>query len=93
MTQPLFANAPSIWPVDAPRAVLIARIWVAGRGPVLVRVQPDGVYDLSALALTSRDLLALPDAAQRVRAHASGDGHGHPPRPRQRPPDALARTV
>ena len=70
MTQPLFANAPSIWPVDAPRAVLIARIWVAGRGPVLVRVQPDGVYDLSALALTSSELLALPEAAQRLHALA-----------------------
>ena len=67
MTQPLFANAPSIWPVDAPRAVLIARIWVPGRGPVLVRVRPDGVDDLSALALTSSELLALPDVAQRVR--------------------------
>ena len=67
MSPTAFAHAPSIWPVDAPRAVLIARIWVAGRGPVLVRVQPDGVYDLSALALTSSELLALPDAAQRVR--------------------------
>ncbi len=68
MTQPLFANAPSIWPMDAPRALLIGRVWVPGTGPVLVRVQPDGVYDLSALALTCSDLLDLPSAAQRVRA-------------------------
>jgi fumarylacetoacetate (FAA) hydrolase family protein len=71
MTQPLFANAPSIWPVDAPRALLIGRIWLPGTGPVLVRVQPDGVYDLSALALTCSDLLDLPNAAQRVRALAA----------------------
>ena len=71
MTQPLFANAPSIWPVDAPRALLIGRVWVPGTGPVLVRVQPDGVYDLSALALTCSDLLDLPNAAQRVRALAA----------------------
>jgi len=37
---------------------------------VLVRVTPEGVYDLSALAPTSSDLLELPDAAQAVRAHA-----------------------
>ena len=71
MTQPLFANATSIWPVDAPRAVLIGRIWLPGTGPVLVRMQPDGVYDLSALALTCSELLELPDAAQRVRALAA----------------------
>ena len=71
MTQPLFANAPSIWPVDAPRAVLIGRIWLPGTGPVLVRMQPDGVYDLSALALTCSELLELPDTAQRVRALAA----------------------
>ena len=70
MTQPLFANAPSIWPVDAPRALLIGRVWVPGKGPVLVRVQPDGVYDLSALALTCSALLDLPSVAQRVRALA-----------------------
>ena len=68
MNPPAFAHAPSIWPVDAPRAVLIARMWVPGSGPVLVRVQPDGVFDLSGLALTCSELLESPNTADRVRA-------------------------
>ena len=68
MNTPAAAQAPSIWPVDASRALLIGRIWLPGTGPVLVRVQPDGVFDLSGLALTCSELLDLPNAAQRVRA-------------------------
>jgi fumarylacetoacetate (FAA) hydrolase family protein len=37
---------------------------------VLVRITPDEVFDLSELALTCSDLLEVPDAAARVRAHS-----------------------
>lgn len=57
-------------PADAQRAVLVGRAWLQGQGPVLVRAQPDGIYDLSALAATSSQLLELPDPAAAARAHA-----------------------
>ena len=57
-------------PSDAADAVLIGRVWVAGAGPTLVRVTPDAVHDLSALAPTCSQLLELPDPAQAVRHHA-----------------------
>ena len=44
-------------PHDAAQATLIGRLWLPGTGPVLVRVTPEGVYDLSALALTCSELL------------------------------------
>ena len=56
-------------PADAAQAVLIGRAWVPGTGAVLVRLAPDGVYDLSALAPTCSQLLELPDPAAAVRAH------------------------
>lgn len=62
---PLSATLPS----DAAQAVLIGRIWVPGKGPVLVRVTPEGVYDLSALALTCSDLLEMDQVADQVKAH------------------------
>ena len=46
MTQPIFAHAPSIWPVDAPRALLIGRVWVPGTGPVVVRVQQEAIAEV-----------------------------------------------
>ncbi len=54
-------------PQDAERATLVGRLWVEGTGPVLVRVRPDGVYDLGAVAPTMADLLDLPDPAAAVR--------------------------
>jgi len=57
-------------PQDAAQAVLIGRVWQPGAGPVLVRVTPEGVYDLSSLAMTCSDLLELPDVARQVRGHA-----------------------
>ena len=57
------------WPEDAHQALLIGRIWQPGTGPVLVAATPDGLKDLSRLAPTSSELLALPDVARRVRAH------------------------
>ena len=56
-------------PSDAAQATLIGRLWQPGTGPVLVRVTPEGVYDISSLALTCSDLLELNDAATRVQAH------------------------
>jgi fumarylacetoacetate (FAA) hydrolase family protein len=58
-------------PADAADAVLIGRAQVAGTGPVLVQVRPDGVFDLSQVAPTCSELLELPDPAAAVRA-ASG---------------------
>jgi fumarylacetoacetate (FAA) hydrolase family protein len=56
-------------PDDAAQATLIGRLWIPGTGPVLVRVTPQGVYDLSALALTCSDLLELDASASQVQAH------------------------
>ncbi len=58
----------SALPVDAADALLVARVWVEGSGPVLALVTPDGVFDLSGLAPTASQLLELPDVAQAVRA-------------------------
>jgi fumarylacetoacetate (FAA) hydrolase family protein len=66
------ASAPaqqSALPDDAAQATLIGRLWIPGTGPVLVRVTPQGVYDLSDLALTCSDLLELDAAASQVQAH------------------------
>ena len=63
-------TAHSALPQDAAQATLIGRLWLPGTGPVLVRVTPDGVYDLSSLALTSSDLLELENAAAQVQAHS-----------------------
>ena len=64
------APAPhSALPDDAAQATLIGRLWIPGTGPVLVRVTPQGVYDLSALALTCSDLLELDASASQVQAH------------------------
>ena len=54
-------------PHDAARATLVGRVWLEGTGPLLVKVQPEGVYDLSAIALTMSDLLDLPDPVAAVR--------------------------
>ena len=54
-------------PQDAARATLVGRVWVEGSGPVLVRVTPEGVYDLGAAAPTMSDLLELADPVAAVR--------------------------
>ena len=56
-------------PLDHASAVLVGRAWVDGQGPVLVRVQGEGVTDLSRLAPTCSALLELDDVARRVREH------------------------
>ena len=50
-------------------AMLVGRVFVAAvEGPVLVRVQADGIHDLSAIAATSSQLLALDDPAAAIRS-------------------------
>ncbi|WP_411883840.1 fumarylacetoacetate hydrolase family protein [Polaromonas sp. YR568] len=58
----------SALPVDAADALLVARVWVEGSGPVLALVTPEGVFDLSSLAPTASQLLELPEVAKAVRA-------------------------
>lgn len=53
-------------PEDHHQAILIGRIWLPGTGPVLVKVQADGVYDLTPIAATSSQLLELEQPAALV---------------------------
>lgn len=55
-------------PADHQDALLIGRVWQPGVGPVLVKIQDDGVYDLSAVALTSSQLIELDNPAAAIRA-------------------------
>ena len=71
LTQPLTYALTHALPQDAAQALLIGRVWQPGIGPVLVRVTPEGVFDLSALAQTCSDLLELPHVASLVNGHVS----------------------
>jgi fumarylacetoacetate (FAA) hydrolase family protein len=64
-----FLQLDTALPVDAEAALLIGRVHVAGTGPIMVQVRPDGIYELSQLAATCSDLLELPDVASAVRGH------------------------
>jgi fumarylacetoacetate (FAA) hydrolase family protein len=61
----------AVLPEDAPQAVLVGRAWVHGQGPVLVRVTPETVFNLSGLAATMSQLLELEEPAAAVRDHAA----------------------
>ena len=55
-------------PLDAAQACLVGRIWVPGTGPVLVAVAADQrLLDLSSIAATSSQLMAVDDPARAVR--------------------------
>jgi len=55
-------------PVDDERAILVGRVWSPEvDGPATVRVQRDGVYDLSSVAPTSSQLFNLPDPSSAIR--------------------------
>jgi len=69
LTQPLTNALTHSLPQDAAQALLIGRVWQPGTGPVLVRITPEGVFDLSALAQTCSDLLELPHVASLVNGH------------------------
>jgi fumarylacetoacetate (FAA) hydrolase family protein len=51
---------------DAKRATLIARVHMPGLGAVLALATPEALYDLSSVAPTSADLLALENPAARI---------------------------
>lgn len=57
-------------PEDHHQAVLVGRIWQPEVGPTLVKVQQDGVYDLSSIAATSSQLFEMHDAVEAVRSAA-----------------------
>ena len=60
-------------PQDAAQACLVGRIWLPGTGPVLVAVAADQrLLDLSSIAATSSQLMALDDPAQAVRTAVAG---------------------
>ena len=55
-------------PSDGTKGALVGRVWLpqAG-GPAIAAVRADGVYDISRLAPTARDLAEMPDVAAIVR--------------------------
>jgi fumarylacetoacetate (FAA) hydrolase family protein len=55
-----------ILPDDGLVGCLVGRIWLDG--PHVCVLRDDGVYDLSALAITMSDLIDLPDPAAAVKA-------------------------
>jgi len=56
-------------PDDCDRAMLVGRVFLARlEGPVLVRVQADGIYDLSSVAATSSQLLGMDDPVAAIRS-------------------------
>jgi len=55
-------------PVDGTAGTLIARIWLAGKGPAVVRVDADGVYDLTRRFPTIADILSETHPAAAVNA-------------------------
>lgn len=64
-----FPSLKKTLPIDAAEAVLIGRIWVPGEGPYLVKVGEQELTDLSAIAITSADLMELENAAKLVKQH------------------------
>jgi fumarylacetoacetate (FAA) hydrolase family protein len=57
-------------PADADAALLVGRVHVEGAGAMLVRITPETVHDISALAATCSELLEIPDLARTLRSHA-----------------------
>jgi fumarylacetoacetate (FAA) hydrolase family protein len=66
MTQQL--NSAMCLPADHQDALLIGRVWQPGVGPVLVKIQADGIYDLTGVAPTSSQLIELENPVAAIRA-------------------------
>jgi fumarylacetoacetate (FAA) hydrolase family protein len=63
-------------PRDGTAGALAGRVWLpAASGPAIAAVRADGVYDISALAPTMRDLCEAPDPAALLRS-AKGERIG-----------------
>src|SRR5262249_49725030 len=63
-------------PSDGTAGALLARVWVPqAEGPAVAAIRSDGVYDISALAPTVRDLCEMPNPAASVRS-GKGDRIG-----------------
>jgi fumarylacetoacetate (FAA) hydrolase family protein len=63
-----YMTARATLPQDGAAGALAGRVWLPdAAGPAVVAVRVDGVYDLSKLAPTMRDLAESADAAQLVR--------------------------
>ena len=71
MTYPWLKDV-EILPVDGAAGALAGRAFRPGLGPSVVAVRPDGVYDLTAVHPTMRDLAESPDPAAALRA-ATGE--------------------
>jgi fumarylacetoacetate (FAA) hydrolase family protein len=56
------------FPQDETHATLIARVHLPSWGPVLALATPEALYDLSSIAPTSADLLALNDPVAQITA-------------------------
>jgi len=55
-------------PKDGTAGALVGRVWLPEvEGPAVAAIRADGVYDISRLAATLRDLAEAPDAANLVR--------------------------
>ena len=75
-------------PSSSDHALLIGRLWVPNKGPVVVAVTTQYVLDLSALAQTCSDLLEQDDVAKKVhRWITSGQAQ-----PLGKTPEALANS-
>jgi hypothetical protein len=62
-------TAATCLPQDHQRALLVGRLWLPQvRGPVLVKVKGDDVFDLSGVAPTSSHLFELADPVARAGA-------------------------
>jgi fumarylacetoacetate (FAA) hydrolase family protein len=66
-----YMTAAATLPKDGTAGALAGRVWLPeAEGPAVVAIRPDGVYDVSRLAPTMRDLAETADAATLVRTGA-----------------------
>jgi fumarylacetoacetate (FAA) hydrolase family protein len=61
-----------ILPVDGAAGALAGRAFRPGLGPSVIAIRPEGVFDLTAVHATMRDLAESPDPAAALRA-ATGE--------------------